>query len=64
MEQRLVGPSLGLDSIRKGSDGMRDRWRHHRDLLMLVYYKLSGVNAVIVALDVEHSVFDGFNELL
>lgn len=46
LEQRFVGPSLGLDSIRKGlmacaiGGGIIV-------LFMLIYYKLSGVNAVI-----------------
>lgn len=46
LEQRVVGPSLGLDSIRKGvlacaiGGGIII-------LFMLAYYKLSGVNAVV-----------------
>ncbi len=46
LEQRVVGPSLGLDSIRKGMmacalGGLIII------LFMLVYYKLSGLNAVV-----------------
>jgi preprotein translocase subunit SecD len=46
LEQRVVGPFLGLDSIRKGAlacvvgTGLIF-------LFMLIYYKLSGINAVI-----------------
>lgn len=46
LEQRVVGPSLGLDSIRKGmlacaiGGGLII-------LFMLVYYKFSGLNAVV-----------------
>jgi preprotein translocase subunit SecD len=46
LEQRVVGPSLGLDSIKKGlracaiGGGIIV-------LFMLIYYRLSGVNAVI-----------------
>jgi len=49
LEQRTVGPSLGMDSIRKGV---------YAAILglvmvmifMLVYYKLSGINAVVALL--------------
>ncbi len=49
LEQRVVGPSLGLDSIRKGVlaclIGAAIIF-----LFMLIYYKFSGVNAVIAML--------------
>jgi preprotein translocase subunit SecD len=46
LEQRFVGPSLGLDSIRKGLTACAIGGGIIV-LFMLVYYKLSGVNAVI-----------------
>ncbi len=46
LEQRVVGPFLGLDSIRKGSlaCGIGSALIF---LFMIFYYKLSGVNAVV-----------------
>jgi preprotein translocase subunit SecD len=46
LEQRVVGPSLGLDSIRKGMLACAIGGAVII-LFMLVYYKLSGVNAVV-----------------
>ena len=49
LEQRTVGPSLGMDSIRKGifaaTLGLTIVM-----LFMLVYYKFSGINAVVALL--------------
>src|SRR6202011_3021291 len=46
LEQRTIGPSLGADSIRSGvlasSIGLVSI-----TIFMLIYYKLSGVNAII-----------------
>jgi len=46
LEQRVVGPSLGLDSIRKGMMACAIG-ALIIILFMLIYYRLSGVNAVI-----------------
>jgi preprotein translocase subunit SecD len=46
LEQRVVGPSLGLDSIRKGVQACAIG-AAIIFLFMLFYYKFSGVNAVI-----------------
>lgn len=46
LEQRVVGPSLGLDSIRKGMLACAIGGGAII-LFMLIYYKLSGVNAVV-----------------
>jgi preprotein translocase subunit SecD len=47
LEQRVVGPFLGLDSIRKGAQACIIG-AILIFAFMIVYYKLSGVNAVIV----------------
>ena len=51
LEERIVGPTLGADSIRAGV--MASVWPAWRSwpCFMLFYYKLSGINA-LVALDV------------
>lgn len=46
LEQRVVGPSLGLDSIRSGLTACAIGGATIV-LFMLLYYKLSGVNAVV-----------------
>ncbi|HSE39726.1 MAG TPA: protein translocase subunit SecD, partial [Acidobacteriota bacterium] len=46
LEQRVVGPSLGLDSIRKGVRACLIG-AAIIIIFMLLYYKLSGVNAVV-----------------
>ena len=46
LEQRVVGPFLGLDSIRKGALACTVGTALIF-LFMLIYYKLSGINAVI-----------------
>ncbi len=49
MEQRTVGPSLGMDSIRKGVFAALLGFGLVM-LFMVVYYKLSGINAVVALL--------------
>lgn len=46
LEQRVVGPSLGLDSIKKGMTACAIG-ALIIILFMLIYYKFSGVNAVV-----------------
>jgi preprotein translocase subunit SecD len=49
LEQRTVGPSLGMDSIRKGIFAALLGFGLVM-LFMLFYYKLSGINAVVALL--------------
>ena len=46
LEERTIGPTLGADSIRAGVIGLAGRPGADR-VFMLVYYKLSGVNAIV-----------------
>ena len=59
LEERTVGPSLGRDSIRSGLTAMLAGFLGVM-LFMLIYYRLSGVNAVVaLALNVAFWLFYG-----
>ena len=47
LEERTIGPTLGADSIRSGVIASLHRASRWSSSFMLVYYRLSGVNAIV-----------------